>query len=64
MARNYLNKKIKEISSKIIEEIVEEVFNLINLYIKTTPNKIDDLILTFLPNAKEFILEKIRSINT
>lgn len=53
--------ELKEATKGLSIEVVEAVFNVINIFIKATPNKIDDLILMFLPKAKDFILDKLKS---
>ena len=56
---------IKILSSieNVTVKAVEEVFELITQYIEQTPNKVDDVILAFLPQAKEFVLKKVDKID-
>ena len=52
--------ELKEATKGLTVEVVEAVFDVINIFIKATPNKIDDIILMFLPKAKDFILDKLK----
>lgn len=58
-----MNTKILSSIENVTEKAVEEVFELITQYIEQTPNKVDDVILTFLPQAKEFVLKKVDEID-
>ena len=58
-----MNDKILTSIENITEKAIEEVFELITQYIEQSPNKIDDVVLAFLPQAKEFVLKKVDEID-
>lgn len=58
-----MNDKILSSIENITEKAVEEVFELITQYIEQTPNKIDDVVLVFLPKAKEYVLNQVDKID-
>ena len=58
-----MNDKILSSIENITEKAVEEVFELITQYIEQTPNKIDDVVLAFLPKAKEYVLIQVDKID-
>lgn len=58
-----MNDKILSSIENITEKAVEEVFELITQYIEQTPNKIDDVVLAFLPKAKEYVLKQVDKID-
>ena len=58
-----MNDKILSSIENITEKAVEEVFELITQYIEQTPNKIDDVVLAFLPKAKEYVLNQVDKID-
>lgn len=58
-----IKKQLLESGEKLTEEVVEETFKLLEAYIKLTENKFDDLLLTFLPEAKQFILKYVDKID-
>lgn len=58
-----MNKKILTSIENITEKAVDEVFELITQYIEQSPNKIDDVVLAFLPKAKEYVLKQVDKID-
>lgn len=58
-----MNDKILSSIENVTVKAVEEVFELITQYIEQTPNKVDDVILAFLPQAKEFVLNQVDKID-
>jgi hypothetical protein len=58
-----MNDKILSSIENITEKAVEGVFELITQYIEQTPNKIDDVVLAFLPKAKEYVLKQVDKID-
>ena len=58
-----MNDKILTSIENITEKAIEEVFELITQYIEQSPNKIDDVVLAFLPQAKEFVLNQVDKID-
>lgn len=55
--------ELKAKAEKLSKEVVEDIFCVIDIYIKASANKIDDLILIFLPKVKEFILKYVDKIS-
>ena len=58
-----MNDKILTSIENITEKAVDEVFELITQYIEQTPNKIDDVVIAFLPKAKEYVLKQVDKID-
>ena len=47
----------------LTEDAVNAVFDILNVYIQETDNKIDDAIVPFLPMAKSFVLGLVEKID-
>ena len=58
-----MNDKILSSIENVTEKAVEEIFELITQYIEQSPNKIDDVVLAFLPKAKEYVLKQVDKID-
>jgi hypothetical protein len=51
------------LAENLTEDAVGSVFNLIEAFVKNSPNKIDDTIEPFLPMAKNFVLGFVKNID-
>lgn len=49
-------------AEKLTKEVVENLFCIIDIYVRASVNKIDDLVLLFLPKVKEFVLKYVDKI--
>lgn len=58
-----IKKHLLELAEDLTEETVEKVFQFLDFYIKNTPNQYDDMVLPFLPTAKQFILQFVNKID-
>ena len=58
-----MKEEILEQVEGLTEAAIESVFVLIDKYIEETPNKIDDVVIPFLPMAKKFVLEYAEKID-
>lgn len=52
-----------QLAEDVTEDCVNKIFEIIEIYIKSSMNKFDDLVLPFLPQAKEFVLKYVNKIN-
>ena len=62
-----LNEEVKaelmKQAENLTEGAVDAVFAIIQKYIETTENKIDDAVIPFLPMAKDFVLKYAEKID-
>ena len=61
--KNKLKKEGLEYAEKITKESVECIFNLIEIIIKDSQNKIDDLFLGILNPLKALVIEYVDNID-
>lgn len=55
--------ELKKQAENLTEDAVDAVFAIIQKYIETTENKIDDAVIPFLPTAKGFVLNFVEKID-
>lgn len=58
-----LQAELKKQAENLTEEVVNAVFAIVEKYIETTENKIDDAIIPFLPTAKAFVQKFVNKID-
>ena len=63
MANEELKKELAKQGEILAKAAVESTFALINKYVETTENKLDDAIIPFLELAKKFVLEQCDKID-
>ena len=55
--------ELKKQAENLTEDAVNAVFAIIEKYIETTENKIDDAVIPFLPTAKAFVQKFVNKID-
>ena len=60
---NEMQKELMKHAEGLTEDAVQAVFSIVEIYIKNTPNKIDDAIIPFLPMAKSFVLGQVEKMD-
>ena len=58
-----VKKHLMQLAEDVTEECVNKIFEIVEIYIKSSMNKFDDLVLPFLPQAKEFVLKYVNKID-
>lgn len=62
-----MNKEVQqhllELAENLTEDCVNKIFAILEIYIKSSLNKFDDLILPLLPQAKTFVLNYVNKID-
>lgn len=58
-----LQAELKKQAENLTEEAVNAVFAIVEKYIETTENKIDDAVIPFLPTAKAFVQKFVNKID-
>ena len=58
-----LKAELTKQAENLTEDAVGSVFAIIQKYIETTENKIDDAVIPFLPMAKNFVLGFVEKID-
>ncbi len=52
-----------ELAEDVTEDCVNKVFEIVEIYIKTSKNKLGKMVLPFLSNVKEFVLTYVNKID-
>lgn len=60
---NEVKQHLLELAEDVTEDCVNKIFEIIEIYIKSSINKFDDLVLPFLPQAKDFVLRYVNKID-
>lgn len=62
-AKQQVRKIALNLAENVGEQAVEAVFEIIEVVINDSDNKIDDVALAFIPKVKEKVLELVSKIN-
>lgn len=62
-AKEEIKNKLLATGEKVSKDTAEFLFNLIEIVIKDTENKIDDAVLVFLPQIKEYVFKLLDNIS-
>ena len=62
-AKEKIKVELLKTGEAVSKEAAELIFTLIEIIVKDTENKIDDLVLTFLPTIKEYVMQLLDDIS-
>lgn len=62
-AKEKIKVELLKTGEAVSKKAAELIFTLIEIIVKDTENKIDDLVLTFLPTIKEYVMQLLDDIS-
>lgn len=62
-AKAKIRKELLKTGEIVSKDAAEMIFSLIEIVIKDTENKIDDVVLTFMPKIKEYVMNLLDGIS-
>ena len=62
-AKAKIRKELLKTGEIVSKDAAEMIFSLIEIVVKDTENKIDDVVLTFMPKIKEYVMNLLDGIS-
>ena len=62
-AKLKIRKELLKTGEVVSKDAITMIFDLIEIVVKDTDNKIDDVVLTFMPKVKDYVMQLLDGIS-
>ena len=62
-AKAEIRKRLLKTGEIVSKDAVDMIFDLIEIVVKDTDNKIDDVVITFMPKVKDYVMQLLDGIS-